>query len=191
MRRPIDKTRQKALAKGPRFYTHLETVEHRKAAEAVLPTMTRKQAMRYLRDTFNVGEIRAKNVVNACLELWKREAEKSENREENRERAIRRIMSMLLIARGRPNINQETGRQEGWVDKPNHAAVAKYEKLLMQLQGTEEPMKVELTVNVSQAVSGVIMNLTPEQVERYVERRKELERLAEEGRKALTQGVDA
>jgi hypothetical protein len=54
-----------------------------------------------------------------------------------------------------------------------HSALARYESILIQLQGTSAPIQINMDVTVSANLQGVIANLTPEQTQKYITRAKE------------------
>lgn len=91
--------------------------------------------------------------------------------------AIRRIMSMLFFARGQRNADGRT-----WERPPNHSAIRGYESLLADLQGTRAPIQVNVNHEISSALTDVIGNLTPEQLQEALDEWNAMEQLANEAK---------
>lgn len=189
----------KRSAKGrppPRVWTVPEQRQQRDLAEALLASAqgTEAYASRQLAKQLRVPFARAKRVVREVLDQLAARREGTKAVEDARSQAIARVRSMLAHARGTPKVIEDprTGerKQAGWLVEPDHRAVAKYEEILMRLEGTDQPIKVDVNVRMSAALEGVISNLSPKQVERFVERRRELERLAGLARARLPECID-
>ncbi len=72
-----------------------------------------------------------------------------------------------------------------WITKPDHAAVYRYEKLLMQIEGTAAPIAVSVDQTYTQAMLQVTANLTGEQAGELLEEAREQARLAGMARELL------
>lgn len=118
-----------------------------------------------------VGSTRTRVVIEQIRERWRTEDENK--RPQHRAAAIRRISRNLRAAEGRQN---EDG---AWVVMPNMQAYVALERLLTDIQGTREPIQVNVNVEYTQAISNVIAELTPDEVERMLEASKERLRLSE------------
>lgn len=163
-------------AAGLLVYTRDETKQHEEAIAQLLPSQTLAAIARHMHREFGISSKRVARLAARVRERWVREDEASGALAVNRAEAIRRVKRMLAIASGKRSADG------AWTEKPNHAAVAKYESLLAQLQGTNAPIKLDLEVRVSASIQGVIANLTAEQVREISERQRELRELAERER---------
>ena len=94
-------------------------------------------------------------------------------------------MRMRLHAAGEQNTAGD------WIREPNHAAVAKYESLIADFQGTREAIKIDVDVRASQACLTVIAGLSPEEVQGYLAKYKENVRLANEMREMQAKALPA
>jgi hypothetical protein len=100
------------------------------------------------------------------LERWKIAG--AQEAETNRVFAIRRIKKNIA------DVHAEFAEQK-LTPAAKHQALSRYESLLVPLEGTSQPIKIEHDVTVSVNLQGVIANLTPEQTQKYIERRKAME----------------
>lgn len=185
------------LGVKPKVWSVTEQRQQRDLAEALLSTAqgTEAYATKQLAKQLHLTFTRARRVVREVLDAWNQKREGTKAVEDARSQAIARVRSMLVHARGTPKVVDDplTGgrKQDGWLVEPDHRATAKYEEILMRLEGTDQPIKVDVNVRVSAALEGVIANLTPQQVERFVARRRELERLADLARARLPECIEA
>jgi ribosomal protein L7/L12 len=180
------------------IYTAEEKQQHRNTAALLLaqPQGAPVVVARELRARFGVGYTHAKHVVDSVLEEWSKGADPRECMR-NRARAIARVRRMLNQACNktkRVKIREKDGDQTVTkvVERPNpdHAAAARYETLLMRLEGTDQPIKVDFNVRMNEAVIESISQLTAEQVSELIEEQREVERLAGLARKRLPECID-
>jgi hypothetical protein len=102
-----------------------------------------------------------------------------ESRKHDRHAAIQRLHKMRRIASG---LRDKDGK---WVDRPNHQAVARYESLLMELEGTREAIRVDVNVRHTQAMLAVVANLSGDEASEYLAEALEQERLARIAQEAV------
>ena len=110
-------------------------------------------------------------------ERWQKERAKT--RDSDREAAIRRIARFRQWASGEQNSDGT------WKVKPNHAALVAYERILMDLQGTREAIKVDVDVRYTEAMLGVVARLEGDEGSKLLEEAREQERLANAARRLL------
>jgi len=135
---------------------------------------------------------RVNKLIKAIQARWA--TEDAENRPSIKAQSIRRVYDHIRRARGhegRPG--QGTPGQPGYVapvspSAPKWSAIARFEELLADFQGTREPLRVSLEVQMTEALMNVIASMTPEQVHAALEEEKERDRLVEIGKRALTAG---
>jgi hypothetical protein len=167
-------------------YTRVEKLQQTQFAEQLLrdnigpPTQVERQ----LRERFHVGPKRARKVVNEVIARWNTVADPEEV-QKRRAQAIARIRRDLHLARFRAVPGQDGAKV--WVEKtdPPLQAIARLEQLLMLLEGTNQPIKVEHDMVMSGAAIGSIAKLTAQQVHEELARGEELERLATIARRQL------
>lgn len=157
-------------------YTPEETREqHEWIAGAMAARMTTYAITQQAKDKFGIGASRVRNLMARVLEKWKLEDE--QNRSSLKAKAVRSLEQDMTAVRA------ELANNISVSDKAKlHSTLTRYHALLADIQGTREPIKVDVDVRVSQSIVGVIANLSPEQVQAYVQRRKQLEQEAEHGR---------
>lgn len=175
------KNRPAQLAHAPIVYTRAETREHEEEIAARLPHETVAVIVAHMRAKFGIGKSRVKRLIVRVRERWVREDEASGALQVNRAEAIRRVKRMIKIASGRraPVDPKSPNAMPPWAEPPNHGAVARYEHILANLQGTYTPVKVDVDVRVSASIQHVVSNLTAEQVSAIVERQRSLRELEE------------
>jgi hypothetical protein len=180
-----------------RIYTAAETQQHTELAANLLaqPLGSAEAVSRTLQRPVDkggagIGKQHAQRVVRRVLDRWAQERQGSTAVEDARSAGIARVRHMLSIARGRRAPAKPDGSPGDWIERPDHKACAAYEQILMRLQGTDAPVRVDLTVRVGAQLDGVIGNLTAAQVERFVAQRRELERLADLARRRLPEAID-
>lgn len=145
----------------------------------------------YLRGTSNAGMValakqelgvgpkRVQVMLERIKEAWKTEDE--ENRKSAKGATIRRIQRYIQDAQGRKDPNDP----KRWLEKPNFAALARFETLLADIQGTREPITIDLNVRIQETVLNVIADLSAEELTELVGEYDETMKLAEAARKGL------
>lgn len=99
---------------------------------------------------------------------------------EARDEAIKRIHRMRQWALG------EQGPDGKWKTKPDLKALARFEALLMKIQGTEhQPAKIEVHQTFNQAMAQTIVEMSPEMAEQLLAEARETEKLAQMARELL------
>jgi len=73
--------------------------------------------------------------------------------------------------------------------KVEHALVLKYEQFLSDLQGTKDPIKIDLASSFNEAIVGIVGGMTEEQITQLAAEYDENERLANLARRTLPAGV--
>ena len=53
----------------------------------------------------------------------------------------------------------------GWIEKPNHSAIVRYENLLADIQGTREPLQVDVNVQVAESLVAVFSSYSLEKLQ--------------------------
>jgi hypothetical protein len=125
---------------------------------------------------------RARKLRLRILERWRIAG--AQESESNRVSAIRRLKKNVADVHTEHSAKQLTAAAK-------HTALARYESLLIPLEGTAQPIQVQHDITVSVNLTGVIANLTPEQTAKYIARRKALEVEAEEYRRLHGPGDQA
>jgi hypothetical protein len=165
-------------------YTLEETRQHTLDIEQLLPHSQVSAIVRAMRAKYGVSRMRVERIAREIKDRWVREDEASGALQENRAAAIRRIDGYLALARGR----RDPQNPAAWVEKPNHGALARYETLKANLQGTFAPLKVDVEYRVSASIQHVVANLTAEQVAGYLAKQREMRELAERAKLLLPPG---
>jgi hypothetical protein len=165
-------------------YTLEETRQHTTEIEALLPHSNVMAIVRSLRAKYGVSRMRVERIAREIKARWVREDEASGALRENRASAIRRIDRYVALAQGRRDPNNPNA----WIEKPNHGALARYETLKANLQGTFAPLKVDVEYRVSASIQHVVANLTAEQVAGYLAKQREMRELAERAKLLLPPG---
>ncbi len=173
---PPSRTPQNPIRPALRIYTKAETYEQTRTVESLLTQLSGFSTIAAIcRKRHGIGLNRVRTLMGRVVDTWAKEDEA--NKGTNKGAAIRRIVRMRLHAEGEMN---EQGT--AWLREPNHPAVAKYEMLLADLQGTREAIKVDVDVRASQACLTVIQGLSAEEVQKYLTKYKENVQLANEMR---------
>lgn len=123
---------------------------------------------RAMRDRHGLSGSSVRSMVARVRARWAEE--ERENRQHYKAMAMRRIHAHIAAAR-------ESG---------HFSAVAQFERLLMEMQGTKEPeqVKVDVSVTVSESLLRVVSEMTPERMRQLVEEQRRL-RLAASGVRVL------
>ena len=144
--------------------------------QLVLATQSRPAITKAMRERFGVGSLRVLRLVARVQERWKQEDQ--EARPAYRAAAMRRIERYIAQARG------ERAPDGTWRTKPDYPALARFESLLADIQGTRAPVQVDVSVDVrvSASLQAVIASLTPEQCAERLAAARERRALAERQR---------
>lgn len=115
-----------------------------------------------MRDKFSMARGKVRVYVDAVRARWAEED--AANRPAMKAQAIRRCLGHIAEAR----------RDKNW------AAVAQLEKHLSDLQGTKEPVEVNLNIDatITEAALHVVANLTPERRAALIAQQRELRAMA-------------
>lgn len=93
--------------------------------------------------------------------------------------AIRRIQNWITRALGEDARYDERGNLVRRETKINHSAIARYEHLLADIQGTREPLKLDMHVEHTEAIAAVIMDMTEQELLEAAREQDERERAFE------------
>lgn len=120
------------------------------------------QVERAARESFAMNRVQVASYVGRIRERWAEE-EKAQ-RPHNKAQQMRRVCGHIAEAR----------RDKNW------AAVAQFEKLLSDIQGTKEPVEINVNVDavVTEAALQVIAGLTPERRRALIDEQRRLRALA-------------
>jgi hypothetical protein len=121
---------------------------------------------------------RVDRLVERVRERWMADAEKTKGMD--REAAIRRIHNLRAWAAG-----EKDRSGANWVRKPDSRTLLHCERLLMDLQGTREAIKVDVTATYTQAMLTVMARLEGDEASAILEEAHEQERLAEAAKRHL------
>lgn len=171
-----------------RRYTPAEAREQvRRIEELMIDGAREGQIYRLLKgDSQNPGAYpgitrkRVKELAQRIRTDWSSIAS-DEQRIADREAAIRRIQRMRLVACG----VRDPKAPGAWLVPPNHMAVARYEALLMELQGTKDAIKLDVNVHYTQAMLAVVGRLSGEDATDLLDEAMEQARLADMARREL------
>ncbi len=156
-------------------YTRAEVAEQMRVVESlVVQCASRSSMISICRQQLNIGPSRINKLVLMVLDAWKEED--AEMKAANKPAAIRRLYRNILNAQGQQDA------QGNWIRKPDHPSLARYEALLADIQGTREPIKVDIDVRVSTACVNVIANMSSADVQKYLVMYKENCALADQMR---------
>lgn len=123
-----------------------------------------KQALARPPLNFSLGYNRVTALMARVREKWRDEDESA--RVAWKSAQIRRLHNHLRKAQGRePNKQVEGDKGE----KINHSAVLGYENLLADLQGTKEPILVNVDVRYTEALTLTVASLTPDEIESWID----------------------
>ena len=114
------------------------------------------------RDQFSMGKTAVNSYVMRIRTRWAEE--ERGNRPHYKAQAMRRLYGHVMEAR----------KDKNW------AAVAQLERLISDIQGTKEPVEIQLNVDatVSEAVIHVVANLSPERRKALIEEQRRIRELA-------------
>jgi hypothetical protein len=156
--------REKSVKNKPgnrKVYTPTETREHEAFIENALQTaFAHGLIVRGLKQKFGMGETRAKKLIHRVLDRWALDSEK--NRSSNKASAERRILTDVREARA----------EKKW------SAVASLESLLADIQGTRDPVKIDVDVRVSETLVAMVADMSGERLRDLVEEAREQRALA-------------
>lgn len=117
-----------------------------------------------------ISRRRAKRLMEIIRARWAKEDEAFRATRKSEQR--RRIQGHLARAMG--------GKQNDGTFVPmNHQAVARYESLLADIDGTREPIAVDVNVKYTETMVKVLAVMTPDRVAAMIEVAHERRRLAE------------
>lgn len=129
-----------------------------------------------------ITKLRVKTLLERVKERHTRED--AEARDEWKAAQIRRLHQYRRQCAGVPILNAN-GERVGWTIKPDHKAIIAYERLLAQILGTLEPVRVDVDVRYTEAMLSVVAQMTGEDAAEYLAEAQETERLAGVARKLL------
>lgn len=139
--------------------------QERLVMQMVVGGHTSRAIILALRRQESVGRVRAKALVARAQDQMA--AESAERRRSWKDAQIERITTAMREARGGPiyKRNPRTGEMDHAGDRPmNHQAVARYEAMLIQIQGTAEPEKVDVNIALTEAMKAVVGGLTSDEL---------------------------
>lgn len=181
---PTEEAKKNLLPRPPRnVYTKAETEQQIIFLEELLSNpqvYSDTQRRQLMKQRFQIGMTRYKKVYFLLQERWK-QRDTEQDRDAKRRAQIARLHKELAWASGRRDPQDPTK----WIEKPDFAAIRSFEALLAELEGTREPIKVDIDVRMTTSVVNVMANLSPEQVAELVAEQDERERLANERREQL------
>lgn len=139
----------------------LHVVEHRlRTVEALmLSGLATSQVCEQAKKHLSITAAKTTELMRKIRARWL--SEDSESRASWKSAQIRRLMGYIKVARGGV-VQSPSGEQTSI--PPNFGALAKFEGLLADLQGTRDPIKLDFDVTVSQAIVHVAANMTPAQI---------------------------
>ncbi len=141
------------------------------------------QIIRVMQQRFaGITKVRVKNLIARVTETHAKED--AEARTEWKAAQIRRLHQYRRQAAGTPQLAAD-GSRIGWLVKPDHKAIIAYERLLAQICGTLEAVKVDVDVRYTEAMLSVVAQMTGEDAAEYLFEAQENERLATVARKLL------
>jgi len=120
-----------------------------------------------------IGPSRARSLIARIQDRWEEEDRKASRR--RRGEQTRRLMRYIQACQGRRDPQNPTQ----WLEKPNHQALARYEKQLALIQGTEAPVQVDLQVQHSESLAAVFSRYSLDALKAMRERALERKALAE------------
>ena len=152
------------------------------AAPAIVRAMQQQEQQQHERFACGVG--RTALLMRRVREQWGQEDEGA--RPVAKAAAVRRILRYIQAAQGERRPANEGG---GYRVNPNWSAVARFEALLADIQGTRAPIEVNVDVRVGQAAMVVLANMTSEQLAERLAAARERRMLAERARAIDTVGT--
>jgi hypothetical protein len=182
----------RANRRPPRVYTCEETAEQlaRTRTLLTLPTGTPTYVASKLRKEFGLGRKRAANLVERVLSEWSEGVDPRQSTK-NRAQAAARIRCALLMATYKYVLDKDNPDRKVLVerDDPDLRAVFQLESLLMRLEGTDQPIAIDINVRMNDAAVAAIAALTVAQVSEIMARRAETARLAGIARASLPETI--
>lgn len=174
-------------------YSRVETEQHLLAIEqGSLAGMTEGQLSAQMHAKFGIGRERVRRLYARLQERW--QSEDSSQRRGWRAKAMRRIERAVNLAEN--GIRKQKRDKRGslilgpdgspllyWDVKPNLSAAMRGHELLSRIQGTQAPIEVNVNVLTSDALLGIIANLSADEVQESLQRHREDRELAEEARR--------
>lgn len=154
-----------------------------------------KAIIREMKKRFGIGVARTKRIIKAVFEEWHRAD--SESRRYARAKQVKALWGIVAVTKNGtkkevpivkrdPKTKQkvEVGRKLVWDMRPNPSAAVRALELLSRIEGTQAPVQVSVNIEVSDALTGVLANLSSEQVQEALQAYRENAALAEAARQA-------
>lgn len=161
---------------GRRIWTPRQTAEQMAWVEAMLiEGASHHQIAKQARDAIGVGETRVATLISRVLDRWDVETSKDDGRRHAKQAQIARIHRYIQWAKGRRDPNNPNL----WIEKPNHAALAKWEELLSKVQGTQAPIEIDLNIQHTEVMVQVFARYSLDQLTSLHEEAERKHRLAE------------
>ena len=153
-------------------YSPAETREHTQAIDQLLTQgHTENRIVQHMAETFHVGRARTRRLIERVRAEWLKTD--AETRKHERSAQVRRLKRCIRDCKD-PN----TGKVLPKMDRAVHA----YEELLAKIVGTNAPIEMNLNVQVSDALLGVINALDEDSVAAMLDEYYETKALAERAR---------
>lgn len=115
---------------------------------------------------------RIRTLKARVTEAWKLEGERT--RPLSKQAQLRRLYEHLDSARGKKD---KDGR---FIEKPNHAAIGRYEQLIAEVEGNFDPIKIDVDIVHREALMEVLGNMTEQNMAALVAAYDEMHTLAQE-----------
>ena len=165
-----------------KYWPAVQVEQHMQAVESLyLSTISKTAICRTMRTRFGISESRANQLLNRVKERWL--AEDAEARPVNKSAQIRRLLGYIRDARG------ERDQDGTWKVKPDTGALAKFEMILADIQGTKAPVEIAVDVRIGHAMQNVIAGLSSDQMTRYLAEAREQRALAQKARELMSRNV--
>ena len=172
------------LPAGRRIWTRAEAEAQERDVETLLAgATTDAQVISALRQRHQVGAVRTKSLMARVRARWAREDE--ERSSSNRSEAIRRAKRMLRQVLERLNPPDPKHAPSTGDLVRLHSTAHKWETHLADLQGTKAPLRLELDLQVSQAILQVIATMDADEVAEELAQQRALEQQAAAFRASL------
>jgi hypothetical protein len=137
-----------------------------------------KVITRHMRLAFSVGEARTRKLMQRVQDAWLSRA--ADDKQYYRSWTEARLLAVIAQLHGERNKPEDWPKLGEWKVRPNWSALIRFEELLAKIQGTIQPVKVDVNLTVNAAVHHVFYDLTPEQIAEMDQKALEDERLAAE-----------
>ncbi len=134
----------------------------------------------YARSTWGIGRNQTLRLIERVYDRWTVEGER--DRPRVKEAQVRRLRQML----GRIHDTYDQSKPDRWLR--NVASAVAVERLLADVQGTREPVKIEHDFSRLQAVDGAVASLSPEKFAAAVAEYRREKELASRARVLLKLG---